>query len=68
MFFMSLFQGLIKISFDNTDFGPHRPPGTYPIQRRGEEDEVTGCDTSDYEAIEENLEGLTTDVLIYLYR
>jgi hypothetical protein len=48
--------------FDNIDVGPHRPPGTSPIQRRGEAVEVAGLVVADYEAIEQNLEGLTTDV------
>jgi hypothetical protein len=25
-----------KFIFDDTDVGPYRPPGTYPIQQRGE--------------------------------
>jgi hypothetical protein len=51
-----------KFFFDNTDVGPHRPPGTSPIQRRGEPVEVARLVVSDYEAIEENLEGLTAYV------
>jgi hypothetical protein len=47
---------------DNEDVGPHHPPGTSPIQRRGERIEVVGLDVADYEAIEQNLEGLTVDV------
>jgi hypothetical protein len=54
-------QRLIK-TFDNTDVGPHRPLGTSPIQRRGEATVVAGWDTGDYEAIDQNLEGLTTDI------
>jgi hypothetical protein len=42
--------------------GPHRPPGSSPIQRRGERVEVAGLAIADYEAIEQNLEGLTMDV------
>jgi hypothetical protein len=57
-------QELIKKSlFDDTDVGPYRPPGTYPIQRRGEAAPVARWDVEDYEAVEQNLEGLTADVL-----
>ena len=49
--------------FDDVDVGPHLPQGSSPIQRSGERAEVVGLSTADYEAIEKNLEGLTTDVL-----
>jgi hypothetical protein len=56
-------QGLIKkFLFDDTDVGPYRPPGTSPIQRRGEAAPVARWDAEDYEAVEQNLEGLTADV------
>jgi hypothetical protein len=56
-------QELIKkIIFDDTDVGLYRPPKTSPIQRRGEEALVVRWDVEDYEAVEQNLEGLTTDV------
>jgi hypothetical protein len=48
---------------DNVDVGPHRPLGTSPIQRQGEVAEVEGWDVVDYKAIDQNLEGLTIDVL-----
>jgi hypothetical protein len=56
-------QELIKkFLFDDTDVGPYRPPGTSPIQRRGEAAPVARWDAEDYEAVEQNLEGLTADV------
>ena len=48
--------------FDNVYVGLHWPLGTAPIQRRGDPVEVAWLAATDYEAIEENLEGLTTDV------
>jgi hypothetical protein len=42
--------------------GPYQPPGTSPIQRRGEVAPVARWDAEDYEAVEQNLEGLTADV------
>ena len=42
--------------------GPYRPPGTSPIQRRGEAAPVERWDVEDYEAVEQNLEGLTADI------
>jgi hypothetical protein len=47
---------------DYTDVGPFRPPGTSPVQRRGEAAVVAGWDADDYEAIEQNLEGLTAGI------
>ena len=56
-------QELIKkFLLDDTDVGLYRPPGTSPIQRRGEAAPVARWDAKDYEAVEQNLEGLTTDV------
>ena len=56
-------QGLIKkFLFDDTDVGPYRPPGTSPIQRQGEVAPVARWDVEDYEAVEQNLEGLTADI------
>jgi hypothetical protein len=56
-------QELIKKSiFDETDVGPYRPPGTSPIQWRGEMALVVQLDNEDYEAVEKNLEGLTADI------
>jgi len=49
--------------FDDADVGPFQPPGTYPIQRQGEATVVAGWDVDDYEAIEQNLEGLTAGIL-----
>ena len=61
-------QELIKkIIFDDTNVGLYRPPKTSPIQRRGEEALVVRWDVEDYEAVEQNLEGLTTDVPEYCY-
>jgi hypothetical protein len=51
-----------KFIFDDIDVGPYRPPGTSPIQRRGEVAPVPQWDTKDYQAVEQNLEGLTTDI------
>jgi len=42
--------------------GPYRPPGTSPIQQQGEAAPVARWDAKDYEAVEQNLEGLTTDI------
>jgi hypothetical protein len=42
--------------------GPHWPLGTSPIQRRGEVAPLVGWGAEDYEVVEQNLEGLTTDV------
>jgi hypothetical protein len=44
------------------DVGPYRPPGTSPIQRRGEVAPVPRWDAKDYEAVEQNLEGLMADI------
>ena len=56
-------QKLIKkYLFDDTDVGPYRPPITSPIQRQGEVAPVVRWDVEDYEAVEQNLEGLTVDV------
>ena len=56
-------QELIKKSlFDDTDVGPYRPPGTSPIQWRGKATPVARLDAEDYEAVEQNLEGLIADV------
>jgi len=51
-----------KKKIDHVDVGPHHPPGTSPIHRRAKEVVVAGWDASDYEAVEQNLEGLTTDI------
>jgi hypothetical protein len=47
---------------DNTDVGPYRPPGTSPIQRRGEVATVAPQYVEDYQVVEQNLEGLTADI------
>nr|ADE75955.1 unknown [Picea sitchensis] len=44
------------------DVGPYQPPGTSPIQRRGEVAPVPPWDAEDYEAVEQNLEGLTANI------
>jgi hypothetical protein len=51
-----------KIVVDDTDVGPYQPPDTSPIQRRGEVAPVPQWDTEDYQAVEQNLEGLTADI------
>jgi hypothetical protein len=57
-------QELIKKSFfDNTNMGPYQPPGMSPIQWRGEAALVVRWDAEHYEAVEQNLEGLTADIL-----
>jgi hypothetical protein len=47
---------------DNTDVGPYRPPGTSPIQRQGEVAAAPPQYAEDYQVVELNLEGLTTDI------
>jgi hypothetical protein len=51
-----------QMLFDDADVGPYRPPGSSPIQRRGERDDVAGVVVADYETIEKNLEGLTMNI------
>jgi hypothetical protein len=46
---------------DNTDVGPYRPLGTSPIQWRGEVEAVPQY-AEDYQVVEQNLEGLITDI------
>jgi hypothetical protein len=49
----------------NADVAPFRPPGSSPIQRRGEAGVVVVRDrvaAEDLEEIEHNLEGLTMDI------
>jgi hypothetical protein len=61
--FFKFVEGLIKKSpFDGTYVGPYRPPWTYPIQRWGEAALVARWDAEDYEAVEQNLEGLIADI------
>jgi hypothetical protein len=50
-----------KFIFDDIDVGPYRPPGTSPIQRQGEVAVVPQY-VEDYQVVEQNLEGLTTDI------
>jgi hypothetical protein len=50
-----------KSFVDNTDVGPYRPPGTSPIQRRGEVATAPQY-AEDYQVVEQNLEGLTADI------
>jgi hypothetical protein len=47
---------------DNTDVGPYRPPGTSLIQRQGEVATKVPQYAEDYQVVEHNLEGLTTDI------
>jgi hypothetical protein len=51
-----------KIVVDDIDVGPYRPPGTSPIQQRGEVAPVPQWEVGDYQEVEQNLEGLTTDI------
>jgi hypothetical protein len=51
-----------RVLFDDADVGPYHPPGSSPIQRRGERGVVAGVVVVDLEAIEQNLEGLTMNV------
>jgi hypothetical protein len=51
-----------KFIVDDTDVGPYRPPGTCPIQQRGEVVPVPQWEAGDYQAVEQNLEGLTVDI------
>jgi len=41
---------------------PYRPPGSSPIQKRGDRGVVVGVVIVDLEAIEHNLEGLTMNI------
>jgi hypothetical protein len=50
-----------KIVVDDIDVGPYRPPGTSPIQWRGEVVPVPQY-AEDYQVVEQNLEGLTADI------
>jgi hypothetical protein len=43
--------------------GPYQHPGTSLIQRRREAALVARWDAEDYEAVEHNLEGMTTNIL-----
>jgi hypothetical protein len=51
-----------QILFDNVDVGPYRPPGSSPIQRRGDRGVVAGVAAAEFETIEKNLEGLTMNI------
>jgi len=50
------------VLFDNADVGPYHPPGSSPIQRRGERGVIAGVVFVDFDIIEQNLEGLTMNV------
>ena len=43
--------------------GPYLPPGSSPIQRRGERGVVEVIVVADFKTIEQNLEGLTVNIL-----
>jgi hypothetical protein len=47
---------------DNTDVGLYRPPNTSPIQQRGEVAAAPPQYAEDYQVVEQNLEGLTTNI------
>jgi hypothetical protein len=51
-----------KMFVDNTNFGPYRPPGTSPIQQRGEVPAAVPQYVEDYQVVEHNLEFLTADI------
>jgi hypothetical protein len=51
-----------KTLFDDAYVGPYRPPGSSPIQRRGERGVVARVVATDYETIKQNLEGLTMNI------
>jgi hypothetical protein len=42
--------------------GPYQPPGTSPIQQRGEVAPVPQWEARDYQVVEQNLEGLIVDI------
>jgi hypothetical protein len=46
----------------NADVGPYRPPGSSPIQRRGERGVVAGVGCCRSRGHRKNLEGLTMNV------
>jgi hypothetical protein len=48
--------------FDNTDVGAYRPAGSSPVQRRGEAIVAVPQFAEDYLTVEQNLEGLMTDI------
>ena len=50
-----------KFIVDNIDVGPYQPPGTSPIQRQGEVASAPQY-VEDYQVVEQNLEGLTTNI------
>jgi hypothetical protein len=50
-----------KSFVDVTDVGPYIPPGTSPIQRRGEVAAAPQY-AEDYQVVEQNLEGLIADI------
>jgi hypothetical protein len=47
---------------DNTDVGLYRPPGTSPIQQRGEVAATAPQYAENYQVVEHNLEGLIADI------
>jgi hypothetical protein len=61
-FYMFVQRLNTKFIVDDTDVGPYRPPGTSPIQRRGEVAPMPQWEAGDYQAVEQNLEGLTIDI------
>jgi len=62
MFFMFFNPMTNQELFDNADVGIHRPLGTSPIHRRGEAFKALGLAITNYEAIEQSLEGLKENV------
>jgi hypothetical protein len=58
-----MFIQILKTKFDcdDTDVGPYQPPGTSPIQRRGEVATAPQY-AEDYQVVEQNLEGLTANI------
>jgi hypothetical protein len=51
-----------KFIFYDTNVGPYQPPGNSPIQWQGEV-VVAPQYAEDYQVVEQNLEGLTVDIL-----
>jgi hypothetical protein len=62
MFYYVVYPMTNQLLFENVDVGPYRPPGSSPIQRRGERGAEAGVVVVDFETIEQNLEGLTMNI------
>jgi hypothetical protein len=51
-----------QILFENANVGPYCPPGSSPIERRGERGFATREVVADFETIEKNPEGFTMNI------